>query len=774
MLATFAVLTALAFQTPDTARVVLVATTDFHGQLGWDDFKNAPAPGGLARAATVVDSLRQAFPGQVVVVDAGDVIEGSPFASYFNSAAPEDPHPLIGAMNLIGYDVATPGDHEFDYGVGLMNRAIAAATFPFVSGNIRVIPGDTLALRPYIVLQRQGVRIGVAGFTTPGVMASNGSLLRGKIRVTPPESELDGVMKELYKDADVGVVLIHSGLDGPSSYDTTGIGGENAAARLALSANRPDIVILGHSHQEIIDSVLGGVHFVQPRAFGRSLAVVRLKLVRQEGRWSLVDVRAERVLLDKVPAAPRLERRMADKQAAVSAWMGRVIGEAAAPMRAGPARAEDTPLFRYVNDVQRRAARADLASTPVFDIRAGFDEGEISIAQVEQLYPKDYTLKAIRISGEQLKAYLEQNARYWFVDTAGAVFINAVVPPTNYDVLLGAEFAIDLSRPVGSRIAGLSVKGRLVAPTDSFTLALSNFRQSAAGGFPALRNARVVYDQGQSIRELIIADIRGRRTLDPAPFAATSWHIVPEASRLSARALFVRAGTVVVAAPIAAGPALLPPRVVVKDTLDLSLPAGSTAVATLKLPAKAGPGGGLLRLMADAYRSATRADLSIVAAEEAAQDLPAGPLDDATLKAAVPGEDRLIRLTMRGEDLQWVFEHIVEREVPCCEISGATLTYAPAREAFSRTRQIRFSSGRGLEEKKTYSVIISERLVRGESFVLGATRCGPGVGCAQSGLLGRWPFERSEQTGAVALRDYLHRLPQPVAPPDALRLIPAH
>jgi hypothetical protein len=178
--------------------------------------------------------------------------------------------------------------------------------------------------------------------------------------------------------------------------------------------------------------------------------------------------------------------------------------------------------------------------------------------------------------------------------------------------------------------------------------------------------------------------------------------------------------------------------------------------------------------MADAYRSATRADLSIVAAEEAAQDLPAGPLDDATLKAAVPGEDRLIRLTMRGEDLQWVFEHIVEREVPCCEISGATLTYAPAREAFSRTRQIRFSSGRGLEEKKTYSVIISERLVRGESFVLGATRCGPGVGCAQSGLLGRWPFERSEQTGAVALRDYLHRLPQPVAPPDALRLIPAH
>jgi len=177
--------------------------------------------------------------------------------------------------------------------------------------------------------------------------------------------------------------------------------------------------------------------------------------------------------------------------------------------------------------------------------------------------------------------------------------------------------------------------------------------------------------------------------------------------------------------------------------------------------------------MADAYRSSLRADLAIVAAPEGAQDLNSGHVGEQDLRAAVPGGDRLLKLSIRGDDLRWVFEHLVEGDMPCCEISGATLTYAPEKPSLQRVKSVRFSSGRELEPKATYQLVISRHLVEGESFTLGGTKCASGKGCASSGLLGRWPVTESDLTGTDALREYLRRLPQPVVPPESPRLLPA-
>jgi 2',3'-cyclic-nucleotide 2'-phosphodiesterase/3'-nucleotidase len=762
---------AFALQNPDTTELVLVATTDLHGQVAaWDYYRGAAAPGGLTRAATAIDSLRQVYPGRLVVVDAGDDIAGSPFAAYFSGVNPEEPHPVMDAMNLVGYDAATPGEAEFAYGVPMMNRALSAATFPFVSGNLRVLPADTLALRSYRVLVREGVKIGIAGFTTPGVMVWQRDAVRNRLHVTPIDAEATAVLRELRRDADVAVVLVHSGMGGPASYDTTGVGPENDAAWFGEGTIRPDLVVVGHSHREMVDSVFGGVHFIQPRPFAGSLAVAHLRVVRAQGGWHVVNIRAERVLLDAVAPSTRVERRMAEKQAAVSAWMAQSLGEAAAPMAAASARAEDTPIVRFINDVQRRAAGAQLSAASVPDIRAGFNEGEITMGEVQRLYPADYTLKAVKLSGEQLRGYLEQAARYWYVDSAGAIWINSFIAGNNYDIVGGAEYTVDLSRPVGARITALSVKGRAVAPTDSFTLALSSFRQSGGGNYAMLAAAPVVYDRGQRIRDLLVAEIRRRRTLNPAAYAGSSWRIVPEKSAQAARGLFVVGGAPRAAGP-AAAPIAIPMATAVGGTIDL--PEAPSIVASLRLPAPAGPGGSLLRLVADAYRNAMRADLALVASDEAKADLPAGEILDAAIGAALPGNQRLLRITMRGADLRWVFEHVVEGETPCCEISGATLTYVPARERFHRVKSVRFGSGHDLDSKKTYVVAISERLVQGESFVLGGANCSASLGCASAGLLGRWPVERSDSTGADALRGYLHRMPQPVTPPDTPRLLPA-
>jgi 2',3'-cyclic-nucleotide 2'-phosphodiesterase/3'-nucleotidase/5'-nucleotidase len=539
MLPLLTAFTLVAAPAQDTARLVLVATTDVHGHAtDWDYVAGRPFPGGLARVATIVDSLRERYPGQVIVADAGDLIQGDPFATYFARVASRDPHPIIEAMNLAGYDVATPGNHDLDWGVAAMRQAIAGAAFPYVSGNIYTLAGDTLLYPGYVVLQRQSVRIGITGFTTPGLMVWNRDQVRGRIRVERIPAAAARVMESLRRHADVTIALVHSGLDGPSSYDTTGTGAENAALSLATFPARPDVVVVGHSHREMRQSVIGGVHFTQPKPYAGGVSVTHIQLVREDDRWRATQIRSELVSTARVTPSARVVQRLAPDHASVREWIETPVGKALGPMRAAAARAESTPILNFINAVQRKRTGAELSATPAFDLNAGFDSGTIRMAELVALYPFDNTLRAVRITGTQLKQYLEHSARYFRADPVDRISINDSVPGYHYDVIAGARYDIDLRRRVGDRIRNLAVRGRPVRPADSFTLAVNSHRQSGAGGYSMLLGAPVVYDKGENIRDLLVEEVRGQGAIDPADYAERGWRIVPEGSAVAVRNLF--------------------------------------------------------------------------------------------------------------------------------------------------------------------------------------------------------------------------------------------
>ena len=521
----------------DTARVVLVATTDVHGRAtAWDYQTDTAFAGGLARAATVVDSLRRVHPGQVVVVDAGDLIQGDPFAAYFANVDTVTPSPIIEAMNLIGYDAATPGNHEFNWGLGTWRRVLAGRRFHYVSANIVSEPRGKRLFPASAVVRRGPVRVGIAGFTTPGVMVWDRDNVRGRVRVTPVEAQRATVLRDLERQSDLQVVLIHAGMEGTASYDTVGVGDENVAATLARGPAKPDVVVVGHSHREMRDSVIAGVHFVQPKNWAQSLSVVHVALVKRGGKWTPVEIRGELIPLATVPPAPRLEQALAKAQQAVRTWVATPVGTATAAMPARQGRAGPTALVNWIHAVQRARTGADLSAASVFNPEAGLPAGPVRLADVAAVYPYENTLRAIRLSGAQLKAYLEQSARYYVVE-GGRVRVNDSIPGYNFDMIGGAEYELDLSRPLGERVRGLAVKGRPVAPTDSFTLALNNYRQGGGGGFGMLRGAPVVYDRQENIRELLVADVRERKTLDPAQFAERNWRFVPDSMGAQVAAL---------------------------------------------------------------------------------------------------------------------------------------------------------------------------------------------------------------------------------------------
>ena len=538
---------------PDTAHLVVVATTDVQGHAtDWDYAHNRPFPGGLVRVATIVDSLRTRYPGQVIVADAGDLYQGDAFANYFNRVAPRDPHPIIEALNLIGCDVATLGEHEFDAGLPALRRAMSGAAYPYVSGNVYTTAGDTLLFRPYVVLQRAGVRVGVAGFTTPGVIVWDRDQVRG-LRIARIEESARRVLGQLEREADIAIVLAHSGVDGPSSYDTTGVGGENVANALASLPLRPDLVIAGHSHREIRELVLNGVHFTQPRPNATNVSVTHLDLVRQDGRWTPVSIRSE--LIPTASAAPlsRVAQRLAPLHAAVLSWLETPVGTTRSPMSAAAARAGPTALINFINRVQQSRTGADLSATPAYDVSAGFGD-TIKMRDLFAVYPPDRTLRAIRITGTQLKQYLEHSAEYYRTDAIGRITVGDSMPGSDFDIVSGARYDIDLRRRPGDRILNLAVRGRPVSPGDSFTLALSSYRQAGGGGYDMLRGAPVVYDKGENIRDLLATEIRGRAQLDPADYAERNWRIVPEGPALAVRQLF---GIAEAAIPVAAQDTIL-------------------------------------------------------------------------------------------------------------------------------------------------------------------------------------------------------------------------
>jgi 2',3'-cyclic-nucleotide 2'-phosphodiesterase (5'-nucleotidase family) len=219
--------------------LVVATTTDVHGRItAWDYYANrSETIRGLTRAATIVDSVRAANPGRVILLDAGDLLQGNPLAYVAAKVSADRTNPIIAAMNAMHYDAAAIGNHEYNYGVPYLDSAVRQAKFPFLSANTyRVDPAGVHAYRPWTIFERAGIKVGIVGATTPGVMLWDAENVKGRVRlgdIVPAVRE--AAVEARRAGADIIIVTVHSGLNEPSSYDTvtTGVPSENVAARIA-------------------------------------------------------------------------------------------------------------------------------------------------------------------------------------------------------------------------------------------------------------------------------------------------------------------------------------------------------------------------------------------------------------------------------------------------------------------------------------------------------------------------------------------------------------
>ncbi|HYW49075.1 MAG TPA: metallophosphoesterase, partial [Gemmatimonadaceae bacterium] len=320
-----------AAQAPAATRsLVVLATTDVHGRLrGWDYYDGrADSARSLAAAATIVDSIRAAHPGDVLLVDAGDLLQGNPLTTVASRTNTTRTHPVIAAMNAMRYDAAAVGNHEFNYGLPVLRRALAQARFPFLSANARAVDARD-AFRAFTLVRRGDVTIGIIGATTPGVMVWDRDNVKGRLTFTDIVPALQKAAAAARRaGADIVIATVHAGLDGPASYDTvsTRLPGENVVSRIPRAVPGLDLVVYGHSHREMIDTVVDGVRLMQPRNYAATVGVATLELRRTKGRWSVTSSRGASVKVAGHRESPEVLAAIEPAHRAALAYVAESLG----------------------------------------------------------------------------------------------------------------------------------------------------------------------------------------------------------------------------------------------------------------------------------------------------------------------------------------------------------------------------------------------------------------------------------------------------------------
>lgn len=524
---------------PNTVELTLLSTTDVHGHV-WPTtyYTDQEKAMGLAKVYTLVKQFRAAN-AHTLLVDSGDMLQGSPLP-YVQAKVHggKGANPMIQAMNAMGYDVFGVGNHDFNFGIPHLRKAEQEARFPFVTSNIYKAGTDEPFFKPFVIKDMGGVKVGVIGFSPPGIVLWDKAQVAGKLEVRSLLESAERWIPEMKRQgADVIVAVPHAGLGGKygpeySGYSpTSGLPPENVGIRLAAAFPEIDVMFTGHSHQEIKSEVINGVAIAQAKMWAERLALAKVKLQKAGGKWKVVSKTTDVLNLEAVePAREVLEATRGAHDATVG-YVHSTIAKTGTDWSAKDSIVRDTPLLDLINAVQMAATGAQLASAAPFNLEAVLRKGEITIADIASLYPYENGMVAIEITGRKLKEYLEHSARYFLGYEGSALKLNPEIRAYNYDMVSGVDYRIDLGRPAGSRIVGLSYQGKPVADDQVFKMAINSYRQGGGGGYEMLKDCPVVYDRQESIRELIIEYLKQKKTVDPKDVFKQNWELLPASAR---------------------------------------------------------------------------------------------------------------------------------------------------------------------------------------------------------------------------------------------------
>lgn len=525
-----------------TAKVSILATTDLHGYIyPYDYFSQKPANYGLAKIATLVAEQRKSTP-DALLIDAGDTIQGSPLESVYQTykqsgrlpagvtiparALSIDPMMLV--MNSMGFDAMTVGNHEFNYGLENMNAARRVARFPWLSANTVASGPNTKTFIPYLEKTVQGVRVAIIGLTTPGIPLWEKPENYKGYSWENPTASLKRLL-EIWGDnkPDLIIVAAHGGID------KTG-GTENFAWQAAEVAG-VHAVVFGHSHGEVAETFNGDTLLTQPKNYGGSLTRLDFEFTQTaNGKWQMSKRRSHLIkVTDQTVPDEQILALAKPYHDATEQYLSSAIVQSSVDLSAANGRYEDSALVDAIHEVQLFYTKADVSLSALFNPRLTVKKGPVTVREAAALYVYDNTLYKIEGNGAMLRAALE-NAALFFESCATPKcdtgnLLNPKFMGFNFDMAEGVSYEIDLSKPAGQRIQNLNFKGAPLKDNQPLTIALNNYRAAGSAGYGMFKDAKVLWQSNDAIRDLIIDYYTKKKSFPTKP--SNNWQLLPVAAR---------------------------------------------------------------------------------------------------------------------------------------------------------------------------------------------------------------------------------------------------
>ncbi|HFI0064709.1 TPA: bifunctional 2',3'-cyclic-nucleotide 2'-phosphodiesterase/3'-nucleotidase [Streptococcus suis] len=577
--------------------VRILATTDLHTNLvNYDYYQDKPVETlGLAKTAVLIEEAK-AENSNVVLVDNGDTIQGTPLGNYKSIIDPieeGEQHPMYTALDTLGFDAGTLGNHEFNYGLDYLRKVIATAGMPLVNANVLNPVTKEFAYQPYTIIDKTftdtsgkavGLKIGITGIVPPQILNWDKAYLEGKVIVRDAVEAVRDIVPVIRENgADIVLVLSHSGI-GDDQYE---VGEENVGYQIA-SLSGIDAVITGHSHAEFpgtaekpssyakyagVDDTNGkinGTPVTMAGKYGDHLGVIDLNLTYTDGKWTTTSSKAaiRKINTKSTVADSRIVDLAKEAHTETINYVRQQVGETTAPINSFFALVQDAPSVQIVNNAQIWYAKQQLAGTPEANLpilsaaapfKAGtrgdataytdIPAGPIAIKNVADLYLYDNVAAILKVNGAQLKEWLEMSAgQFNQVDpnsTEPQNLINTDYRTYNFDVIDGITYQYDITQPnkydrsgklvneTASRVRNLQYNGQAVTDEQEFIVVTNNYR--ASGTFPGVKDASVNYLLNLENRQAIINYIIAEKVINPT--ADNNWTFTDSIKGLDLRFL---------------------------------------------------------------------------------------------------------------------------------------------------------------------------------------------------------------------------------------------
>lgn len=484
--------------------IQILATSDLHGKFYPYDYaiNEESKSGSLTQIATAVKKYRT---DNTIIVDVGDTIQDNYSEMFFKDKI----HPMMLAMNEIGYDIWAIGNHEFNYGVENLKNIMKQSTSKVLIGNLYNPDGTSFA-DSYTIIEKDGVKIGVIGMCTPNITKWDSVNLKDYI-VTDPVEETKKIVKDLRDKVDILIATVHMGEE--NEYDVPNSGAND----LANACPELDLIIAAHEHKLVEETYVNNVLIVENKSSGATMSKINIVVEKDKSGCKIVDRKAESIKISEYESDKELSKKLssynerAKKEANII--IGELVGGNLVPeneiAEIPQAQIEPTSLIDLINEVQMYYTDAQVSSAALFNIDANLEPGKIKKSDTSLIYKYGNTLYKVQMTGKQLKKYMEWSANYYntYNPKDLTISFNENVRGFNYDMFSGVDYQIDISEKPGNRIKNLkwTKTGKEVKDDEIFVIAVNNYRVNTH-----LLSYGEIYEEGEELPKVLEIDVNGK------------------------------------------------------------------------------------------------------------------------------------------------------------------------------------------------------------------------------------------------------------------------